>query len=152
MIHTTKVLIAISAIWLLSAVAVRAQTAHLQWIIKGDQSVSTSKAERVYLEACRWVEDQFGYGDRRIRPSITVHVGEPCPNPALSGPCTSVSEGQVYLPQWDKSSEGAVAQATILAGLLQLVDRQELQNIARTILTDDAKHFVDASALAMANE
>jgi hypothetical protein len=58
----------------------------------------------------------------------------------------------LYLPQWDEASAGAVAQATILAALLRLLDRQELKNVARNILTEDAKDYLDASSVEVANK
>jgi hypothetical protein len=149
---TMRTLTLFSAFIILSGANLRAQTPHLRWIVKSDRPISTDRAERVYLEACRWVEDHFGYVGQQVRPNLTVHVGEPCPNPELSGPCTSASEGELYLPRWDKSSVGAVAQATVLAALIRLIDRQELKNIARDILADDARDFLDASEVAMANE
>ena len=152
MTNTARTLTVLIALMILSRVNLSAQTTHLRWIVKSGQEVNTSRAERVYLEACRWVEDHFGAAGQQIRPNLTVHVGEACPDPEMAGPCTSPSKGELYLPQWDESSDGAVAQATLMAALLRLVDRHELKNIARNILTNDAKDFLDASSVAMANE
>ena len=32
-------------------------------------------ADRLYDEACRWVEDRFSPNGKAIRPNLTIHVG-----------------------------------------------------------------------------
>jgi hypothetical protein len=132
----------------LSVAGFTGEKAHLRWMIQSGQEVDKSQAERLYRDACRWIETRFGAERGAIRPTITVHVGESCPNPAISGACLSPVLGALYLPEWDETSPAAVIQATFATALLQLMDRQEVQRVVRVLLAEDARDFMDARQLA----
>jgi len=120
------------------------ERSHLNWIVTEEQEVDKPQALRLYLEACRWIENRFALGGRTIRPTLTVHVGETCPDAEIAGACVSASSGHLYLPKWDIASPGAIVQATLAVALLQLMDRDEMSRVVKVLLAEDARDFVDA--------
>src|SRR6185436_19491225 len=92
--RTIAVLLSICFAFAITGIAADRQNrfSHLMWIIKGDQqeqSIDKEQAARIYVDACQWIEDRFGADGRTIRPHLTVHVGESCPDPGLTGACLS---------------------------------------------------------------
>jgi hypothetical protein len=108
-------------------------------------------ASRLYDEACRWVEDNFSPDRILIRPRLTIYVGESCPDSKIAKDkaCLSPAARQLYLPKWDASSPAAIIQATIVVGMLQLAEQQDIPQIARTMLAEDNHDFVSARALLL---
>lgn len=144
------VLLSLWCAFVIAAVAAdqQDQFSHLMWFVSGNQQVDKQQAARIYVDACQWIEDRFDVDGRRIRPHIAVHVGVECPDPEITGACTSPATGALYLPKWDAGSPGAIAQATLATGLLQLMDRTEVKNVVRSLLANDARDFVDARIIA----
>ena len=138
----------LSAVFVLTVAGYTADQTGLHWIVKSGQDVNKPQAERLYVEACRWIENRFGSEGKAIRPTLAVHVGKPCPNPEISGACLNPVLRELYIPKWDEASAGAVTQATLVTALLQLMDRHELQRVARVLLEDDGKNFLDARQFA----
>jgi hypothetical protein len=56
------------------------------------------------------------------------------------------------LPKWDASSPAAIIQATIVVGMLQLAEQQDIPQTARTMLAEDNHDFVSARALLLKEE
>jgi hypothetical protein len=129
------------------APALRAEKASIYWVVSNGQKVNRVQAERLYEEARRWVEERFGPTAEPIRPSLTVHVGEPCPNPEISGACQG-GLSELYLPKWDGGSPGYIVQAVIRLSLQELMSLNELKDVTLDLVTEDLQTFVDAEAAA----
>jgi len=127
-----------------------ADRVNINWVVKPDQEERIDRAmvERLYNEACRWVEEHFDSNGKLVRPSLTVHVGEPCPNEELPQACLNAASGEVYLPEWDETSPGMVIQATIIVGMMKLVDKNDLRNVVRNLWEQDSRNFVSAKSMA----
>lgn len=138
----------------LCVTTLQAEQPPIQWIVKDGHEASTNKlqAERLYLAACQWVEDRFGSPNQAIRPSLTIHVGEPCPDPSIAGSCQGSWLGELYIPEWDVASPGDVVQIALTMSLLELVPRQELRDVTLELLSEDVRHFLDAPAVAQMSE
>ena len=76
-------------------------------------------------------------------PCIKVIVGQSCPGKNSSGACTNPVTGEIYIPAWTAASAGNVAQGTISAMLLHLLDAKEITRIAQQLLNDDASAFLN---------
>jgi hypothetical protein len=118
----------------------------IRWIIKDGEAIDRAQAERLYREACRVIEQRFTDNTRVVRPRLTIHVGKSCPDSALSGTCLAPASGELYLPKWDDGAVGAITQATLVIGLLQLLAPAEVVRVTRSLLAEDARDFVDASS------
>lgn len=132
----------------LCAAAMKAEQPNILWDVKDGHEVNKPQTERLYLEACRWVEDRFGYPKQTLRPVLTIHVGESCPDPRIADACQTSKLGELYIPKWDEGAPGYVVQATLMSALLQLMSRQELLTTTRDLLADDLRNFMDAPAVA----
>jgi hypothetical protein len=119
----------------------------IRWNVKNGEEVDRPMAERLYLEASRMIEMRFGAGVKPVRPSIEVHVGSPCPDSSVPDACLAPATADLYLPHWDENAPGALTQATLVLGLLQLLDAEEIEDLTREILNEDAKDFVDVSSV-----
>lgn len=113
------------AVLLLVAAAYANAPARLLWVVKAGEDVDKTHAERVYFEACQWIEKQLEAA-RTVRPKLTVHVGEACPQSQIEGACMNPALGELYLPKWDENAPRAVAEATLATALHDLL--QEKQN------------------------
>jgi hypothetical protein len=131
-----------SALFLLAS-KMPAETPPIQWIIKEGHEVNRLKAERLYLEACRWVEIRHGLPEQKLRPPLVIHVGETCPDSKIDGACLSSLQGELYLPKWDETAPGYVLQAVLKASLLELLSSDELKDVAEALLTDDLRTYLD---------
>ena len=123
---------------------------NINWIVKPEQEerIDRPMVERLYSEACRWVEEHFDSGGRAIRPNLTVHVGESCPNEEIPQACLSAASGEVYLLEWDEASPGMIIQATIIVGMMRLIDKKDLRNVVQNLRDQDARNFVSAKVIA----
>ena len=109
-------------ILLLVAVAGASAPEKLQWVVKDGRDVDRRHGETIYLSACRWVEQQVE-ADEPVRPRLTIHVGETCPQSRIAGACMNPILGELYLPEWDEESPYAVAEATVATAMHQLNNR-----------------------------
>jgi hypothetical protein len=134
--------------FLLSVAAPAGDRVHIRWVITPDQNekVERSRAERLYDEACRWIEDRFDANGEAIRPRLSVHVGEACPDRQLRGACLSPASGVLYIPEWNEASPGHIIHATVVVGLLQLLEREDMRGVVNFLLTRDAHNFLDAES------
>lgn len=130
----------------------KAEQLPILWIVKDGHEVNKPQAERLYLEACRWIENRFGSSQQVIRPALTIHVGEACPDPGISGACQTSKLGDLFIPKWDDGAPGYVVQAALMTSLLQLLSREELHTVTRDLLTIDAQNFLDAPAVTKRTE
>ena len=136
----------------LFAAEMQAEQPPIRWIVKEGHEVNKLQTERLYLEATQWIENRFGSPNQVLRPALTIRVGEPCPDPAISAACQTSKLGELYIPKWDDGAPGYVVQATLTMSLLQLLSRQEVRDVTRNLLTDDARNFLDAPAVAQRTE
>src|SRR5262245_8492509 len=107
-----------------TATAVASDAVAIQWDIKGGQYVDKAQAQRIFDAAQEWVGDHLSL-DRMPRTTLTIHVGDVCPDKDLKGPCLSPASSELYLRTWDETSPSAVAHAALFAALTQLLDRDE---------------------------
>src|ERR1041385_7982498 len=123
-----------------SGMAVAADGGRIRWITttEEDENVDREMADRMYDEACRWIEDRFSPDGRQIHPALTVHVGWACPDSDISNACLSAASGELYIPHWDEGSAGKVVHATIIVGMLQLIEQQDIRAVVKTLLADDS--------------
>jgi hypothetical protein len=125
---------------------------NIRWVVKSheEQKVDRFMATRLYDEACRWVEDNFSPDGRTLRPRLTIHVGEGCPDSKIgkARPCLSPAASSLYLPTWDASAPGAIIQATIVVGMLHLAQQQDIPQIAESLLAEDTRNFLSARTLS----
>jgi len=130
----------------------KAEELPIRWIVKEGHDVNKLQAERLYLEATRWIENRFGSPKQVLRPALTIHVGEPCPDPAISKACQTTRLGDLYIPKWDNGSAGYIVQATLMSSLLDLMSREELRTVALELIDDDFSNFLDSTAVAQRME
>ena len=123
----------------------KAEEAPIRWIVKEGHEANRAQAERLYLDAVRLVEDRFGSPEVELRPTLFIHVGEPCPDPEVSGACQGSWIGELFIPEWDKDSPGYVVQATLLMSLLELMPQEELREATLELLREDMNNFFDVS-------
>src|SRR6185295_17564999 len=112
-------------------VAQASDTSAVRWEIRGHQYVDKAQAERIVVAAQNWVADNVARRDRMPATTLTIHVGDTCPDASLRGPCISVGTAELYLPSWDEAAASSVAHAAILIAMTNLVDRAE---ITRTVV------------------
>lgn len=136
----------------LFAAEMKAEDLPIRWIVKQGHEANKLQVERLYLEATGWIEDRFGSPKQILRPGLTIHVGESCPDPGIAGACQTAQLGEVYIPEWDEGAPGYIVQATLVASLHQLMSRQELHQVTRDLLTADAANFLDAPTVAQRTE
>jgi hypothetical protein len=137
-----------------SVAALAGDRVHIRWVVTADQNerVDRPMAERLYDEACRWVEDRFGHVGRMIRPRLTIHVGEVCPDSEIRSACLSPASGVLYIPEWNEAAPGAIVHATIVVGMLQLLEREDLRDVVKSLVAEESRNFVDAKALSRRSE
>jgi len=146
-----KSAIAFIVVGMMCSVAGSAEdAARLRWVVDAaeETEVDRSLGERLYDEACRWVEDRFSPDGRSIHPRLTVHVGQACPDPSITGACLSPAASELYLPKWDSGSASAIIHATIVTGMLQLMEQQDLNKIVKGMLAEESRNFVSARPAA----
>jgi len=131
----------------LFAASLHAEQPAIYWVVKDGQEVNRSQAERLYREACRWVEERFGPTEQPIRPSLTVYVGEPCPDPEISGSCQGSWLGELYIPKWDDGGAGYIVQAALRLALQELVTQDQMKQVTRDLVIEDSQTFVDVQAM-----
>jgi hypothetical protein len=134
------------ALLTLSFTPARGQEFCIRWDIAPEVRVNTRQAERLYREACRWMDQNLLPEKPRAKPCITVHVGRPCPDPEKKGACLSPVTGDIYIPKWDKLSAVMVAQGTITTALLRLLDPKEISIAAHRLWVEDNRTFFDYSS------
>jgi hypothetical protein len=122
----------------------------LRWEIKDAMAADTIQAERIYEAACAWIEDHFATGTP-IRPKITIHVGMVCPDESLNRACYSTASSELYLPEWNETAPAAVAHATLIAGLFDLMSREQIRQTVAKLINEDAQNFVSARRAAPAS-
>ena len=132
----------------LFAGAVQAEEPPIRWIVKDGHEANRERASRLYFEATRWVEDRFGSADRKLRPHLTIHVGEECPDPEISGACQSSGLGDLYIPEWNQASAGHVVQAALTMSLLELMTIGDVRGVTKELLAEDVNNFFDISQVA----
>jgi len=115
----------------------------IEWNIKPNQQVNRRQAERLYGEACRWVTENIPTQKKPSWPCIVVKVGHPCPDPAKKGPCANPVTGEIFIPKWQSASAATVAQGTISAMLLHLLEPSEITRLAAKFLSEDESVFFD---------
>jgi hypothetical protein len=120
----------------------------LRWVVRDGVHVDRAQAERLYGGAIRAIERRFGAEPQAVRPDITIYVGELCPDPGVEGACLSPATAELYVPEWDAAAPAAVTQATLTLGLLRLMPPEELLDVTKTLLDEEARDFVDARTLA----
>jgi hypothetical protein len=125
----------------------QAQEAPIHWIVQDGYEANREQAERLYFDAARWVEDRFGSPGEELRPPLHIHVGEPCPDPEVSGACQGSLLGELYIPEWNEDSPGYIVQATILMSLLELMPREDLREATLELLQEDSNNFLDVSTV-----
>lgn len=135
----------------LAALAIPAYAADsgpIRWDIADGMTADKAQAVRIYEGACSWIEDHYRASRSPVKPPLTIHVGEACPDNAMKGPCFSSATAELYIPQWDNTSASAVAHATLISGLIQLMDRDEMRRTVARLLSEEARDFVTASNFA----
>jgi len=147
-----KLFVLLAAGLSLLAAEMKAEEPPIRWIVKDGHKVNKLQAERLYFEAIRWVEDRYGSPKQMIRPILAIHVGESCPDPKITGSCQGSWFGDLYIPVWDKAAPGYVVQATLMMSLLELMSRQDLREVTRELLADDARNFWDVPVMAQRME
>ena len=115
----------------------------IEWSVQPNQHVDRRQAERLYAEACRWVKENIVTGKPLNSPCVKIIVGRPCPEKNSSGPCANPVAGEIYIPTWTPVSAGTVAQGTIAAMLLHLLDSKEITAIVQKLLNEDVSAFLD---------
>ncbi len=110
----------------------------LHWEIKDGLKVNRQRAERLCEAASKWVEKNVVEGEQRVRPCLTVKVGEPCPDGTNRAACLTLGERMVYLEKWDEFSAGFVAQACLLA-----VFHEVVVHVAQEIIEEDFRAYLD---------
>lgn len=150
-----RLAVGLSAVVLAGTIAAEGQTAAdpadgsvtdkpcIEWKVKSNRPVNKRQAERLYGEACRWVEANVAFNPGQHRPCVIVNVGEPCPDTRTQGACVNPVTGELFIPKWEATSAGTVAQGTISTMLLHLLDAQEITKAAEGLLTEDSKSFLD---------
>jgi hypothetical protein len=123
----------------------------LRWEIKDGMAADTIQAERIYEAACGWIEDHFASARTPIRPKITIHVGVACPDESLNRACYSTASSELYLPEWSETAPAAVAHATLIAGLFELMSREQIRETVAKLINEDAQNFVSARSSAASN-
>ena len=118
----------------------------IEWRIKSNEPVNKRQAERLYDEACRWVEEKFAPMKGHRRPCMVVSVGAPCPDARIKGPCANPIIGELYIPEWQQTSPATVAQGTISTMLLHLFDAKEITRAVEGFLSEDSRGFLDLMA------
>ena len=108
-------------------------------------------ANRLYEEAFSWVESRFSPDAKLVRPTLTIHVGESCPDSEVNGECLSPASRELYLPKWDRTSPGAIIQGAIVASMMQLIKQQNIRAVAQGLLAGDAGNFVSAGMMKHRN-
>ena len=126
----------------------KAEEAPIRWIIEEGHEANRAQAERLYFDAVRWVEDRFGFQEEDLRPTLYIHVGEPCPDPEVSGACQGSFLGELYIPEWNEDSPGYVVQSTLLMSLLELMPQEDLREVTLELLREDINNFFDVSQVA----
>ena len=131
-----------------SGVALAANSRGIRWITtdEEDEKIDRELANRVYDEACRWVEDRFNPGGQQIQPALTIHVGSECPDGDIANACLSAASGELFIPHWDETSAGKIVHATIIVGMLQLIEQQDIRKVIKSLLVDDSRNFVNAKS------
>lgn len=150
--RTNKLFALLACGLFLCGTAVKAEELPIRWVVQDGYKANKLQAGRLYLEACRWVEDHYGSKGQTIRPALTIRVGESCPDPAIKGACLGSWSGDLYIPKWDKASPGDVVQVTLSMSLLELMSRQQRWDVTRNLLADDVRNFLDAPMVAQQAE
>src|SRR5689334_15827155 len=127
---------AVAIIGLLTATyTISAHAAEIQpirWVIAEGEEVDKAQATQVYDAACAWIEDNLNTSRAPVQPKLVIHIGEACPGDAFADACFSPVTAELYLRRWEESSVSAVANATIIAGVLQLMDRDQMRRSVAT--------------------
>lgn len=124
----------------------REDGARITWNIESGQEINKRQAERLYLDAYRWVDENVSRRKGTAPPYIVVHVGKPCPDENSKGPCVNPVTGEIYLPKWENASPAAIAQGTISTMLLHLLDAKEITRTAERLLLEDRSVYLDFMA------
>jgi len=149
-IHIRSLLLLAAAVLLLPTGRLMAKDSYIRWIIQAGfeaTQIDKSQIERLYDEACQFLEDRFGGEGRVIRPHLIIHVGEKCPDAEIEESCLSIASGEVFLPKWDEYAPGVITNAVLMMGMQQLLDHDELHMAVLQILKNDTKNFLDARAV-----
>ena len=138
----------LALILVLSSAGYAKDQKRIRWIASPEESakIDRSLAERLYDEACRWVEDQFSQNGKPVQPTLIIHVGVACPADNISNACVSPGTGELYLPRWDEYAPGVIVHATIVIGTLQLVQQQDMDRVVNHLLEEETRDFVDAKS------
>jgi hypothetical protein len=99
----------------------------IRWVIADGQEVDKAQVTRIYDAACAWIEENLNTSRAPVQPKLTIHIGEACPDDGLAEACFSPATAELYLKRWEESSASAVANATLIAGLIQIMDREQLR-------------------------
>lgn len=149
---TNKLSLLLAAMLLVAtAQLVAEQQSHILWVINDGEEVDKPQAERLYAEACRWIEERFE-SRKAVRPNLTVYVGRACPDPEIDEACLSVGLGEVYIPTWNDTAPGMITNATLATAMFHLMDKNEMRNVVQHILNDDARNFVSARSAEQRRE
>ena len=123
----------------------------IEWNVKSDRPVNKRQAERLYGEACRWVEANVAFNPGQRRPCVIVNVGEPCPDTRIQGSCANPVTGELFIPKWEATSAGTVAQGTISTMLLHLFNGKEITKVVEGLMAESRRHFSTACRGAQRN-
>ena len=145
----TRILLTMATLFIFAGIALAedepTKPACLKWDVTTVQTVNKRQSVRLYMEAVHWVASKFT-GETIVMPCITVHVGSSCPDGAVGNLCVSPVTGDLYLPKWQEDSSAAIAQATVMTAMMQLVNRDEVRKMAGLLLAADKRDFYDALA------
>jgi len=114
----------------------------IRWVIAEGEEVDKARATRVYDAACAWIEENLTTSRTPVQPKLIIHIGEACPDDELADACFSPATAELYLRRWEDSSISAVANATLIAGVLQLMDRDQMRRSVAAVSTDDEYSIV----------
>jgi hypothetical protein len=52
----------------------------------------------------------------------------------------------------NEAAPGAIVHATIVVGMLQLLEREDLRDVVKSLVAEESRNFVDAKALSRRSE
>lgn len=114
----------------------------LHWEVEGGIKVNRQRSERLYKAACHWVKENIKPKGEPVKPCVVIKVGAPCPDSKFKA-CVVLSEGAIYLAEWDKSGPGYVVHGVLMLAFFEKIKEWLATEVTQELINKDFQQYLD---------